>query len=152
MATYGISSWVTLRIKPDDAIAMMTAAGFREVELSAAKSLVVQAWERDPEAIMSKLRDVSMNVRTIHCPDIGRSLDSLDPVARQASIDANVVYFDLARRSGAEAIVIHPTGKPIDSLDDTREARKARAVESLKVLADHAGLAGVGMAVENLPG
>ena len=152
MRRYGISSWVVRNLEPEAAIRALGASGFRETELSAAEGLLVQAWEKDPAGICGQLKAAGLAVRSIHCTPRGYGLCSTDAMARQASYAAYLEYFDAMRRSGIEEVVVHPwIGKDI-APEEAPEAPKARALESLAILAEKARPFGVKLAVENLPG
>ncbi|MCX7016267.1 MAG: sugar phosphate isomerase/epimerase [Candidatus Sumerlaeota bacterium] len=152
MKRYGISSWIVRNLEPRAAVAALGASGFRETELSAAEGQLVQAWERDPQGICGQLKAAGLAVRSIHCPPRGYGLCSTDATARQASYEAYMEYFDAMRRGGIEEIVVHPwIGRDI-APEERPEAPKARAMESLAILAERARRFGVKLAVENLPG
>lgn len=152
MIRYGISTWIVRDVSADKAIELMAANGFREVEISADAAAITKEWEKDPERTTQRLERAGFEVLEVHTPEPGRSLDALDDALRLASLEANYTYFDLMRRCGAKWLVVHLIGARDKSPADSRAARKAQCLESLKALADRAGRMGIGLAVENLPG
>ncbi|MGQ9729734.1 MAG: sugar phosphate isomerase/epimerase family protein [Candidatus Zipacnadales bacterium] len=150
MARYGISTWIVGRLPADEAIDALAEAGFEELELSADWAPLVQMWEYEPARTMERLRAAGMSVRSVHSPESGRHLDVPEDVERQASILENLRYFNLMTQSGIEEIVIHPTSSaPVETPTEIAAVRH-RSVESLAVLAEHAGRAGIRLQVENL--
>lgn len=152
MKHYGISSWIAAKLPAEDALNRLIESGFTQVELSADKSALVKAWEREPVAIRQKLASAGIDVPSVHSPEPGRFLDVEDEAARQASIAANLQYFDWMSACGVEEIVIHPISSADVSTPDKRAACEARIRHSLATLAERADRIGVRLAVENLPG
>lgn len=152
MEDYGISSWIVAKLSAEDALGRLIESGFTDVELSADKSALVKAWERDPIAIRQKLASAGIDVPSVHSPEPGRFLDVEDEAARRASIAANLGYFDRMTACGIGEIVIHPTSSADVSTPANRAACEARIRDSLEVLAGRACEVGVRLAVENLPG
>ncbi len=149
MSTYAISTWLLGHVPADEAIRLMADAGFSEIELSAEWSPVVSAWEGDPAGVCERLDAAGISVPSVHSPRAGRILDAPDDDDRRASIQANTGYFDLMQAGGIPEIVIHPTGATGNDESDWPAAQN-RAMESLKVLAEEAGDAGIRLAVENI--
>lgn len=150
--TYAISTWLVGRVPTDEAIRLMADHGFAQTELSADWAPIVVEWERDPEGVCDKLRAAGISVPSVHSPELGRRLDLPDNEARMASVQDNLRYFGLMRACGIPEIIIHPISGAAG--DDEEEWAKVprRSRESLKVLADAAGEAGLRLAVENLGG
>jgi len=149
---YGISSWIVRDVSVDEAIDGLADAGFTEAELSGTDAPLVRGWESDPVGIRERLNAAGIDAPSVHSPESGRRLDAEDDAERRASMDANVEYFRAMVECGMEMIVIHATGAAKYSTEQDRQAGRARSMDSLRVLADEAGKAGVRMAVENLGG
>ena len=150
MKQYAISTWIVEELDAEDAISLLTAAGFREAEISGGASPLLMAWEADPIATTRRLEAAGIAVRSIHCPRAGRHIDVEDDAARQASVAANVDYFRRMKACGVPEIVIHPTSSIDVSTEAQRDAARTRSRDSLERLAAHGAAIGVRMAVENL--
>ena len=150
MPDYAISTWIVDALPLDEAIAVIADAGFRAVEISGGTSPLLLGWEADPVGVRQKLDAAGVDVPSVHCPRAGRVLDAEDAAERQASVAANVQYFEWMRDCGIPEIVIHPTSGVDVSTDAKRAAARERSLESLKALAGPAADMGVSMAVENL--
>jgi len=150
MPAYGISSWIVAKVPVDEAIEHLAASCFDQVELSADESALVKAWEADPEGICGRLADEGLTVPSIHSPGPGRSLDAADSNQRQASIDANLRYFESMHACGIPEIVIHPTSIFSTDSEQERKGIRTRSVDSLARRAERAAEFGLRMAVENL--
>jgi sugar phosphate isomerase/epimerase len=128
------------------------------VELLAGSSVkAVELWEptfEKGEGHVAEMRRLlaaaGVAARTVHA-NFGGSLDisSRDPALRSAGIRAFSAALDLARRMGAEIVVVHSSSEPIP--DEARAARMEQAKRSVQTLADMAGDAGCGIALELLP-
>ena len=152
MKRYGISSWIVSTLPAEKAAEALSVSGFKEVEVSGSDSPFVKAWEQDPSGIMAGLNRAGIEVRSVHNPVDGRSLDAEDKTIRQASVDRNLEYIRLVRESGAEELVVHPRGSSSASAKEKQAASKAWSMESLAAIAEGASVAGIRLAVENLPG
>lgn len=152
MKRYGISSWIVNTLPTEEAIEALRVTGFKEAEVSGSDSPLVKAWERDPSAITGKLNEAGIEVRSVHNPVDGRSLDAEDETIRQASVDRNLEYIRLVEESGAEELVVHPGGSSSASSMEERDASRARSTRSLAAIAEGASRAGIGLAVENMIG
>lgn len=150
MASYGISSWIVRDLPVDEAIARLADSGFTATELSADQSTLVQAWEREPEAVCEQLAARDLSVPSVHSPQPGRLLDAVDETVRQASILANVEYLRRMSMCGIAELVVHPTGAPRPATERGRPGDLSRAADSLHCLAEHAGKLGLRLAVENI--
>ena len=150
MKRYGISTWIANSLYTNEAVDRLSASGFREVEISGSGSGLLEEWENDPADVCQKLESVDIRVLSIHSPVAGRRLDDADKAVRQASIAANLDYFGKMADSGIEEIVIHPNGSGDFSTQEKRDMKRSLSIESLEMLAEHAGRMGVRMAVENL--
>lgn len=147
---YGISSWIASILSADEAIEKIAAAGFREIELSGSGSGLLHAWEDDPICVCQKLTSKDIVVKAIHCPVAGRSIDDADEATRQASVAANLVYFDKMRSCRIKGIIIHPFGSGDYSTQVKKIVCRAQSLKSLRAMAEMAGEMGVRIAVENL--
>ncbi|MBU0610522.1 MAG: sugar phosphate isomerase/epimerase [Armatimonadetes bacterium] len=150
MPAYAISSWSAAPLSPNDAIAALAAAGFRRVELSDDASPLVRAWEADPVAVTADLAAAGLTVDSVHTPEPGRFLDLPDAAARQASIQANLDYFDLMTAAGVPEMVVHPISNAAGLTAETLAAAQGRVRDSLAQLADAAGEHDLRLGVENL--
>lgn len=153
MGTYGISTWITSLLPPQQAAAALAAAGFRRVEISGAvDAAMVVAFETDPVPLIEMLGDFGLTVASVHSPVAGRFLDLPDESERLASVDANLRYLDLMARCGVPEIIIHPISSDAKLTGDERAVLMARVTDSLQRLADPAAALGLRLAVENLFG
>ena len=150
MKRYGISSWIVRDLSVDGAIDGLVACGFEEAELSATGARLVQSWESDSVTVHRKLEAAGLNAPSIHTPELGRRLDAEDDSERKASIAVNSEYFRGMAECGMGLLVVHPTGGASYPTDEAREAGRARAMESFRILSEAAAKAGVRMAVENI--
>jgi len=150
MATYAISTWLVGRVPADEAVRLMADAGFTQTELSADWAPIVIAWEQDPVGVCARLAAAGMSVPSVHSPELGRRLDLPDADERLASVQENLRYFGLMQACGIPEIIIHPVSGAAGQDDAAWKAVPARSRESLRVLADAAGAAGIRLAVENL--
>ena len=150
MADYALSTWIVAKLPAQQALVTLAPAGFREVEISADRSPLGQAWEQDPRGVCESLAQAGMTTRSIHSPEAGRHLDVAAEAGRRASIEANVAYFPRMVDSGIPDIVIHATSSGGTSDREQWPAAQARAAESIAVLAELAAEAGVRLAVENI--
>jgi sugar phosphate isomerase/epimerase len=149
MSTYAVSTWILANLSADDAIRLMADTGFVEAELSATGSPLVLAWENDPEGVTDRLADAGISVASIHSTHAARAISSPDEDRRQAAIDEHIRYFRLMDACGLSEIVVHAvSGVPASNETDWRAAQR-RSEESLKVLADEAGEAGIRLSIEN---
>jgi len=151
MNRYGISSWIVKWLPLDEAVETLSASGFKELELSCAQSALVQAWEKAPREICRRLELAGLHVKSTHTPEQGRQLSAAEEAPRRTSLDANRQYIDWSAQCGVELLIIHPTGPDDFSTEESRAASKARAVESMRILAEYAEGTGVKLAMENLP-
>jgi sugar phosphate isomerase/epimerase len=151
MPTYALSSWLLERVSTGEAIRLLSASGFTRTELSADRAPIVMEWEQDPVRICDQLAAAGISVPSVHTPEKGRFLDVPDDDERRASIEDNFRYFRLMQASGVPEIIIHPVSGRAGQDDEAWAAVPARVKESLRILADAAGEAGLRMAVENLP-
>lgn len=150
MKHYGISSWIANNLSADEAVEKLAASGFKEIEISGSGSSLLNEWEDDPVGVCQRLKAIGIHVLSIHCPVAGRSLDHTDRITRQASIDANIEYFNKMEKCGIKEIVIHPMGGGDYSTPEKHAKSRACSAGSLGILAEHAGQTGIRMAVENL--
>jgi len=86
----------------------------------------------------------------VHSPVPGRFLDVPDETEREASVAANLRYFELMRACGVAEIVIHPISAYLYGSEEEVQAARSRIADSLGRLADRAGEVGLRLAVENL--
>jgi len=152
MAIYALSSWLVGRVPTDEAIRLMAENGFIQTELSADWAPIVRDWEQDPEGVCEKLAAAQIGVPSVHSPELGRRLDLLDDEERRASVEENLRYFGLMRACGVPEIIIHPVSGAAGKDDEAWAKVPGKARDSLKVLSDAAGEAGLRLAVENLGG
>lgn len=152
MTTYAISTWLVGRVPTDEAIRLLANSGFTRTELSADWAPIVMDWEQDPAGMCAKLAAAGISVPSVHSPEMGRRLDLPRDDERVASVQDNIRYFGLMQASGIPEIIIHPISGVAGQDDDAWAAVPGRSRESLKVLADAAGEAGLRLAVENLGG
>ena len=150
MTTYAISTWLVGHVPTDEAIRLMADAGFTRTELSADWAPIVIAWEQDPVAVCAQLAAAGISVPSIHSPEMGRRLDLPDRHERLASLQDNIRYFGLMQACGIPEIIIHPVSGAAGQDDVAWAGVPGRVRESLKVLAEAAGNAGIRLAVENL--
>ena len=110
----------------------------------------------DPEAqrrcggLVRQAEELGIRLWTVHIPygdDWDPSL--LDASARKAALEKAVRLFDLAKRWGAEMLVLHPSYEPVPAEDRSERLRLAR--ESIRQLGREAEARGVRLAVECLP-
>lgn len=149
MTRYALSTWLVGEIPADDAVRLLSDAGFTQVELSAEWAPIVSAWEDDPTGVSERLAAAGISVPSVHSPRAGRRIDEPDEEERLASVQANIDYFDLMQAGGVREIVIHPTGATGNDESEWPAARE-RSMNSLKMLAEEAGDAGIRLAVENI--
>lgn len=153
MATYGISTWITALLAPEQAAAALAAGGFRRVEISGAiGSPVVEAFEQDPVALTHRFNCCGLTVASVHSPVAGRCLDLPNDADRLASVEANLRYLDLMSRCGVPEVIIHPNSTDALPAGAERAATIARVSDSLQRLAEPAAALGLRLAVENLFG
>ncbi len=106
------------------------------------------------EAQVAALREVSarldVNICSIHAPfGDGADLAALDEGQRQSAVAAHQVVVRAAALLGVRHIVIHASSRLPENADVA--AHTAAARHSIHRLAEDAALAGVKLAVENLP-
>ncbi len=149
MSTYAVSTWILANLPADDAIRLMADTGFVEAELSATGSPLVLAWESDPEGVTGRCADAGISVASIHSTHAARAISAPDEDTRRAAIDEHLRYFRLMDACALPEIVVHAvSGVPAGDATDWRAAQR-RSEESLKVLAEEAGDAGIRLAIEN---
>ncbi len=117
----------------------------------------VELWEptfgKDEDHVhrMCNLFDAAgVEVRTVHA-NFGSSIDisSPDHTVRSEGIQAFSIALDLAKRMGAQIIIVHPSSEPIP--DETRTGRMEEAKRSIWTIAEMADHAGCRIALELLP-
>jgi sugar phosphate isomerase/epimerase len=150
MARYGLSTWIVAELPLDEAIEALVASGFAQVELSADRSALVKAWEADPESVSARMVGLGFSLPSVHSPEPGRFLDARDEAEREASIAANLRYFDRMKACDIPEIVIHPISADWAALGEPRQVAWERIIDALSRLAERAGAMGLRMAVENL--
>ena len=107
----------------------------------------------DPMIIDSLCRafsDAGVDIRTVHA-DFGAGLDlsSHDAATREKGIREFERALDLAVKTDARIVVVHPSTEPIE--DEDRAERIRRAKRSIDVIADKASSEGKAVALELLP-
>lgn len=150
MASYPISTLVFTYIPLEDALEKLAAAGFHEIEILA-NSLHLEDIERDPDGINQKLRDLNISVPVLHQPIEGINLGDTDQEIRRRSIERTIAAFRIADKLGASIVVVHPNSLISESDELTYDDSLANFTDSLAQLSDEAEIAGVKIAVENLP-
>ncbi|MGI5818732.1 MAG: sugar phosphate isomerase/epimerase family protein [Armatimonadota bacterium] len=149
MSTYAISTWIFAHLPADEAIRLMAETGFVEAELSATGSALLLAWESDPEGVCAQLAEAGISAVSVHSTHAARVISTPDDDARQAAIDEHIRYFRLMEACGLLEIVVHAVSGVQASDETDWQAAQRRSEESLRVLADEAGEAGLRLAVEN---
>jgi len=106
--------------------------------------------ERLVESFVGKIREMGMEVWTMHLP-YGPEWDvsAVDSAASGAAIGRHIRLLNLANRWNIRNAVLHPSWEPIG--DKERPARRAACKRSLSALAEEAERLQVRIAVECLP-
>jgi len=150
MSTYAVSTWLVGHLPPEEAVRTLADTGFTQAELSANWSPLVSAWEEDPVGVFALLSQAGISVPSIHNTREARHLDAPDDSERRASVQDNIRYFPMMAASGIPEIVVHPVSGVAGDDDEAWAAATRRSRESLEILAEEAGEAGVRLAVENV--
>ena len=146
---YGLALPLVSRLPVDEALAKVSAAGFRQVELPNGDSPLGRWWQ-DPAGIRRALDAAGLVARTAHAPGVNNGTP--DEAARLASVDAASTFFRPAAEAGVPVVVVHPNTPDGEVYtEEGFEASLARSVDSLTILAGRAKEADVKIAVENLP-
>jgi sugar phosphate isomerase/epimerase len=135
----------------EEALREVRAAGFQEVELNGCRHYY-DGWDARAAARMRAALDAAeLIVRAVHAPRRALRLAVADEAVRRAAIDAATASFVQTRNLGATIVVVHPNG--VVGSDDPAEQReiRRRTRADLATLAERAAVAGVRMAVENMP-
>jgi sugar phosphate isomerase/epimerase len=133
-----------------EALDAVAGAGYRIVELSG-RSGQLDDWFGDPAGMRRDLNSRSMRAFSVHAPDTSWDMSSPDESVRMACIRSAVSCFGPAVDVGSDLVICHgnaPRGKPFDPADFDASIRRSR--ETLAVVAEHAGRAGVRLAVETM--
>jgi len=150
MAVYGLSTYFVSHLTRDEALAKIVGAGFCQVELAGEEDHL-DSWPADPSRMRRVLEGMGLRAASVHTPQAGWDVTAPDDAARTAAIQAATACFGQAAEVSAEMVVCHPNGPSVPYTVETYEANWARSRESLAILAESARVAGVKMAVENLP-
>ena len=159
MSSYSMSALILPRIIRDEGVAKIVAAGFDMVELPAG-DYFLDNWLTDPGVLKEALDRAGVWARSVHgplscwsAPQDGQFRDHAagDPAERAAAVEATAASFVAAVAVGAEVVICH-SNAPTELVSPEQAAEiRSRGLESLKILAERAGRAGIRMAVETLP-
>lgn len=150
MTDYGISTALFKRHEPDDVIAAIAGAGFREIEISAGGD-DYDAWFQDPARRRRGLERAGITPTSVHSPRQGWHSAACDPLVRQRCVEIVIDCFHRAAEIGAEMVVVHPNSALDPFTPDTYAESWARTRETLAVWAEQAEAIGVIMLLENMP-
>ena len=148
--TYGVSVVIVQDLPLDDGLGKIAAAGFTQVEL-VCNGRTFTNWWLDPEPLARALEVHGLRVRSVHSPYEGWNNDALDDPERKRSVDLTSAVLAPAATLGAEVVILHPNIPSAPMAGPAYDAAFARSVESLRILAERAGEAGVRVALENMP-
>lgn len=101
------------------------------------------------DTVRKTLEKTPIKINSVHAPfskevDISRLDDGCDFAIQEVSKSIN-----MAKRLGANILVVHGSSEPID--DDNRLQRIAKCKSSLNILCEKAKSAGIKLAIEMLP-
>ncbi len=150
MIDYGISTALFKGHAPDDVIAAIAEAGFREIEISAGGE-DYDAWFRDPGGRRRALQRAGITPTSVHSPEDGWHSAARDPLVRQRCVEIVIDCFHRAAEIGAEMVVVHPNSALDPFTADTYTDSWGRTLETLAVWAEQAEAIGVTMLLENMP-
>lgn len=101
-------------------------------------------------ALKSDAADCGLELWSIHLPFSGDlDISHFDDAKRAFAMKANLELIAAASKAGIGVAVVHPSSEPIPESD--REKRLALSLANLRILTEAAGIAGMRLAVENLP-
>lgn len=148
---YGTSLCIVGELTLQEGLAKVSAAGFKQVELSSWDT-PVGVWRHEVELARRLLEAAGLTARSAHVPSSGWDCDAPDEATRLASIEAASSIFRPAAELGVRVVVCHANAPYSHGFtDEDYEASVARSVASLRALAERAADAGLALAVENLP-
>jgi len=150
MKQYGLCTSMLDGLSLKDEIERIVGAGFRQIELWASVEHM-EGWVSKAAETRRVLASAGIVARSVHSPVVGWHNGSLDEAIRLAAIEATTACFQQAAAVGAELVVCHPNRDVYPYSDAEYEASWGKSCESLAVLAERARVAGVRMAVENVP-
>ncbi|HOX04767.1 MAG TPA: sugar phosphate isomerase/epimerase family protein [Planctomycetota bacterium] len=147
---YGVSLSLLAGIGRGEALAMVAAAGFREVELPAG-SEVLGNWVAAPAATRRALDAAGLLVRSVHTAPDGWLNADPDEAVRLGSVRAACACLRAAAEVGARTVVWHANYHGTAVPADLQPASRALSRDSLAAFAARAWELGLRVAVENTP-
>ena len=149
MDSYSISTCFFGSCSLEPMFDKIAQAGFKSVELASEEYL--EDFLKRPADIRRRLEAAGLRAWSVHSPSASWNIGAADDAQRRKAIQTAIACFAPAADVGAEIVICHSNtpGEPITA--ESYNASKARSVESLAILAQHAQQAGVKIAVENLP-
>ncbi len=149
---YAVSTALLEACSLEQAVAAVAATGFKHIELGGD---AISEWIADPARVRRVVEAAGLAISSLHSPETGWDNGNADPTARAASLQAAADSLSCAAEMGCRVVIIHPNKPPTeDQAPFTAETFAdywARSRESLAYLAEQSRIAGVRIAVENMP-
>jgi sugar phosphate isomerase/epimerase len=149
-SAYGVSLSLMAGLGRDEALALIAAAGFREIELPASPD-VLGNWLAAPAATRRAVEAAGLRVRSVHTPPEGWFNAEPDEFVRQGSGRAASACLRPAAAVGAETVIWHANFHETPVARDEWAASRALSLDSLATFAARARELGLRVAVENTP-
>lgn len=146
---YGISTIVCAELDIKTLLSRIAEAGFGQVELMCEQPHFNPA-TFDADSFRKLTEDLSIVIRSGHCPIADTDCGSLDQRRRRASVEMMAACLEPLASIGAEILVVHVNG-PQDYNKQTCPKSWESSARSLQELSTMAASAGMKIAVENLP-
>jgi len=146
-----ISTWVYFWEPLKDVLEKIADTGYLNVEIWADRAHLDPTVAPDISSIKNLLRDLSLQVHSLHAPFSGVNIAALDEEYRKCSLSLIEKSIEFCSELGGKIVVVHPhaTGVFFKLGDEIKIIDKIK--ESLFKIAIFAKKVGIKIAIENVP-